>query len=184
FSCFPHVINIAVKTGLTRLHVIEFDENDMDALERDLISGVRQLVNACRASGKRREALRKIIIDMRIQAQEERQANGQQMDESEEILTRVVVLPRDVDTQWSSFFLMVDRLLGLYPAVKEFALQPGNEEIKSLLLSDWELIRRPSSSIVLQCFHLVQELVSAEKTPTLAVFLPLYERLISNLKKL
>jgi hypothetical protein len=37
---------------------------------------------------------------------------------------------------------------------------------------------------VLQVFHCVQELVSAEKTPTLSTVLPMYERLITMLTEL
>lgn len=36
----------------------------------------------------------------------------------------------------------------------------------------------------LEIFHLVQEIVSAEKTPTLSVVLPLYEKLIVMLNDL
>lgn len=37
---------------------------------------------------------------------------------------------------------------------------------------------------ILYVFHCVQEIVSAEKTPTLCVVLPLYERLITMLTEL
>lgn len=38
--------------------------------------------------------------------------------------------------------------------------------------------------LFLSYLHMIQELVSAEKTPTLAIVLPLYERLIKYLTEL
>ncbi|KAF5358776.1 hypothetical protein D9758_008518 [Tetrapyrgos nigripes] len=199
---------IANRTGLARLNVFELDDDDgvtsdeiyeqnppapkiripaeyLAALEKDVISCVRKLVNACRASGKRRDGLRQILIDKLREAEAAFQAaNPHLQGTGASSDTRVVVLLRDVDTRWSSIYLMVDRLLELYPSVKKFALQPGNEEIKDLLLSDWELSVLNDIRIVLHSFHMIQQLVSAEKTPTLAIVLPLYEQLTSNLKKI
>lgn len=122
--CFPHVVNIAVKTGLSRLGEVDLSDADnvtdeeifeftppppQDtaiseqytlSLAKDLVKCARKLVNTCRASGKRRDALRDEILAIR-------QDSGIQM--------RVVVLLRDVDTHWSSTFMMIDRLLELYP---------------------------------------------------------------------
>jgi hypothetical protein len=115
--CFPHVINIAVQTGLkhlTKVDVITEPGQDitdallenleyLDALKGDVISSARQLVTACRASGQRREDLSRIIND------------GYTAGHWTKEELRDVTLLRDVVTHWSSIFLMVDRLLELYP---------------------------------------------------------------------
>ena len=85
------------------------------ALKQDLISCARKLVNACRASGQRRSELHKIVLEMKLEAH---QSDSQNTDQNPPIF-RAVVLLRDVDTRWSSIYLMIDRLIELYP-VREF----------------------------------------------------------------
>ncbi|KAF5353140.1 hypothetical protein D9758_008770 [Tetrapyrgos nigripes] len=202
--CFPHIINIAVKTSLSRLTYTElqgFDDADgvnpedtvefmpssmseeiptdyLIALKVDLIAKVRKLVNACRASGKWCSTLQKTIIEIceaDLKAKEE--AGVKITEDDEENVIKVVVLLRDVDTRWSSVFLMIDHMLSLYPL-------PENEEICSLLLKNSEITVLNDIRLYLKTFHVIQEIVSSEKTPTLADVLPLYERLILNLKTL
>lgn len=81
-SCFPHVINIAVKAGLKHLtklgttydqdidyqsgsvlepQALQDDIAYWQALKDDAVSAARNLVGACRASGLRREDLADII---------------------------------------------------------------------------------------------------------------------------
>ncbi|KDQ12925.1 hypothetical protein BOTBODRAFT_112281, partial [Botryobasidium botryosum FD-172 SS1] len=69
-------------------------------LMSNLIVRVRSLVTACRASGQRRANFRQTII--------EGNNNGL-------FALDVLQLLRDVDTRWSSLFLMVDRVLELSP---------------------------------------------------------------------
>ncbi|KAH7868449.1 uncharacterized protein C8R40DRAFT_1062037, partial [Lentinula edodes] len=157
YSCFPHVINIAVKTALSRLGKVELDEGDddyADALAKDLVGCARKLVNACRASGKHRDALRDAIINIQ----------KVQSDNNETRQMRAIVLLRDVDTRWSSTFLMIDCLLELYPAVKTFASHNGNADLQALLLSQFDLGVLADIRQFLKAFHLVQELASAQKT--------------------
>lgn len=72
-------------------------------LKSDVIGRARRLVAACRASGQRREDFRTTIVD------------GNENDSwGDAGLVRVVVLLRDVDTRWSSTFLMIDRVLELH----------------------------------------------------------------------
>ncbi|KAJ3745198.1 hypothetical protein EV360DRAFT_57521 [Lentinula raphanica] len=176
--CFPHVINIAVKTGLSFLttlpslpHDAADDDGYRNALASDLISRVRHLVNLCRASGNRRDEFRNTVLSMR----RELDCNDENM-----LLDRVVVLLRDVDTRWSSTFYMVDRFLELYPAIQRFVQ-------KDPKLSDTDLFTSVELQVLddirsyLFAFHSVQELASAEKTPTLSIVLPLYEGLIEIL---
>ncbi|KAJ4496040.1 hypothetical protein C8J55DRAFT_413443 [Lentinula edodes] len=209
--CFPHVINISVKTGLSVLTCLSpildgSKDNDgitanelstpdisnnlastseyREALGKDLISTVRQLVNTCRASGNRRDDFRDIVINMQseLQAQKAmRSGNLSENLEKDDVLERVVVLLRDVDTRWSSIFFMVDRFLELYPAVERFINE--NSAFDSVMLpNNVDLIVLNDIRKYLHAFHCVQEAASAEKTPTLAIVLPLYEELIEILK--
>ena len=82
-----------------------------DALQNDPVKRARQLVTACRASGLRREAFAKTITEGNESGAF---GEGKQL--------RQVQLLRDVSTRWSSTFLMIDRLLELYPVCTHFAL--------------------------------------------------------------
>ncbi|KAJ8489040.1 hypothetical protein ONZ45_g13718 [Pleurotus djamor] len=176
--CFPHVINIAVKTGLR--HVGHFplgdtevrddevfednlddwtstllndDNPDASALQIDVISLARKLISACRASGQRREAFAETI-----KAGNEAGAFG-------ELPIRVVQLLRDMD------------------AIEKFAATAPSD-IESLLLSSVEIHLLEEIHTFLRIFHEVQEIVSAEQTPSLSVVIPLYDMLISILEDL
>ena len=142
-SCFPHVINIAVKSGLSLLTKMpkkkktkdsertgwESEDKDDDegstadgcgrefssdwlynaALEADPIAHCRKLVSNCCASGQRREDLQATITD----------ANKARLfgkdDKGISIQLPSLQLLRDVDTRWSSIYLMLERVLDLYP---------------------------------------------------------------------
>ncbi len=143
--CFPHVVNISVKHGLTALTKVDlssafleetvdsistlndpegesdpqldeidsdcaaasniFLQNDpeyMEALRNDPIKRAQELVNVCRVSGQRREELMEII------------KAGNQTGAFPKPIPEVQLL-RNVDTRWSSIYLMIDHLLELYP---------------------------------------------------------------------
>ncbi|KAF5378856.1 hypothetical protein D9615_006941 [Tricholomella constricta] len=191
--CFPHVTNIAVKTGVKRItelaeedvevlleEIEEVTEHEptcddleyLDALQSDVVAAARKLVSACRSSGQRREDLKDTIETGNLTGIFS--AKG----------IRVVALLRDVDTRWSSMFLMIDRVLELYPAIKIMLEKPKYTELQNLLLDDMQLRVLNDIRSFLYVFHTVQEVVSADKTPTLSVVLPLYERLISMLRDL
>ncbi|KDQ05812.1 hypothetical protein BOTBODRAFT_84963, partial [Botryobasidium botryosum FD-172 SS1] len=175
--CFPHVINIAVTTAIEQMKAMPLSpessaQNSQYAkiLTGDLIKKVRQLVTACRASGQWREDLRNTISD----------GNDRGIWE-----LRVVELLKDVDTRWSSLFLMIDQVLELYSAIGSFLSQPKHSAaIGNHTLYPAELRALNDIREFLSIPHTVQELLSAEKTPTLALAMPLYERLISMLKDL
>ncbi|TFK69444.1 hypothetical protein BDN72DRAFT_767887, partial [Pluteus cervinus] len=148
--CFPHVINIAVKTGLkyitnvdpttdvevsaeeiaegqTRRPPPTIDTDYIKALQSDVLAAVRKLAVGCRASHMRREVLRKVIIE----GNEKGWFNGQKLPE--------VNLLRDVDTRWSSIYLMGRRVRELYPAVKIMLSQDEHKDIRHLLLTQNQL---------------------------------------------
>jgi len=66
--------------------------------------------------------------------------------------------------------------------VKEFIL--SDDDIKIAPLSEKQLEVLADIRVWLSYFHTVQEIVSAEKTPTLSIVLPLYEQLIKLLDDL
>ncbi|KAJ7181343.1 hypothetical protein C8R43DRAFT_870106, partial [Mycena crocata] len=177
--CFPHVINIAVQTALKVLSDLpDFADFYWAVLQSDVVALARTLVTACRASGQRRDDFEEVILQGNI-------AGGWPVTPGEPPEPiRVVGLLKDVDTRWSSIFSMLDRVLELYPAIDEFLKLEKNRDIAYHALSELELAVLRDIREFLQVFHLVQELVSAEKTPTLCIVLPLYERLIIMLRDL
>ncbi|KAK7457829.1 hypothetical protein VKT23_010173 [Stygiomarasmius scandens] len=74
-----------------------------------------------------------------------------------------VQLLKDVDTRWSSIFQMIDRLMELYLAMKEFILSDDN--IKIAPLSEKQLKVLVGIHVWLSYFHTVQEIVSADSNP-------------------
>ncbi|KAJ3002031.1 hypothetical protein NUW54_g6071 [Trametes sanguinea] len=160
-----------------------FDEEDLaadpdfnDALQEDPeyaaalaanpVKAARDLINKARQSGQRREDFERIVgecIKNRTFGDEE--PNGTQ-------------LLRDVDTRWSSTFLMIDRLLSLYPAVQ---LLMRKHDIGALL-SDKTLDVLQDIREFLAIPHAVQELLSAENTPTVSHVLPAYTELLEILR--
>ncbi len=79
------------------------DDEYSNALARDVVGLARTLVSKCRASDGRRKELRLIIV--------EGNTNGGWGEESQPVA--LLQLLKDVDTRWSSTFLMIDRLLEL-----------------------------------------------------------------------
>lgn len=75
-----------------------------EALQRDPVRRCRNIVNALRKSDIRRKGLAETI-------EEGNNSPGGWNGEK----LRVLQLLRDVETRWSSTFLMIDRVLELYP---------------------------------------------------------------------
>ncbi|KAI0726791.1 hypothetical protein C8Q72DRAFT_926324, partial [Fomitopsis betulina] len=177
--CFPHVVNISVTHGLTALTDTEANCNTdladdpeyAAALENDPVKRARQLVAACRASGQQREDFAAVIAD----------GNKCFAWGPGKTLQQVQLL-RDVDTRWSSTYLMIDRLLELYPAVLRFIEHSKQADLEHYLLSAKELEVLQDIHQFLRAPHLVQELLSGEQTPTASRALPAYERLLDMLK--
>ncbi|KAF8152628.1 hypothetical protein B0H34DRAFT_784635 [Crassisporium funariophilum] len=192
--CFPHVTNISAKTGLKHVTKVpeddakveailteelfpEFPSSEMDsdyreALESDIVASAQKLVQVLQASGQRRKALRGAI--------HEGNEKGLLLDE-EGACTKLELLEllRDVNTRWSSTLTMIDRLLVDYPAVKLLLERPEHADLAKHLLSDIELTVLGDIREFLNVFHAAQQIVSAEKTPTLSIFIPVFEKLIS-----
>ncbi|QRV91329.1 hAT family dimerization protein [Ceratobasidium sp. AG-Ba] len=187
--CFPHVINLCVNTILKELPkaaewfrdqaAANGDTLDGDvldyllALESCVVKTVRESVEGMRKSGQRRDGF----------AESTRLGNlhGLFKDElGESIILPVLQLLRDSKTRWSSTYNMIERYLKLYPAVLRYTLDHPEMNITIASLRQCEVLRDILS--VLSLLHSAQELLSAERTPTLALALPVYENLIQALR--
>ncbi|KAI0363254.1 hypothetical protein BV20DRAFT_958674 [Pilatotrama ljubarskyi] len=186
--CFPHVVNISVQHGLRALGCgskksdidlqlgeagrasgnAESDADDPPAHPRSLFPAARSLIAKARQSGLHREEFAQILEECI-----KNQTFGEGVEPSGKQLLR------DVDTRWSSIFLMIDRLLSLYPAVQLLMQKhdPG------ALLSDKTLDVLADIREFLAIPHSVQELLSAENTPTASLVLRAYTELIDILKE-
>ncbi|KAG6839953.1 hypothetical protein C0991_010077 [Blastosporella zonata] len=69
-------------------------------------------------------------------------------------------------------------------AIKEMLQQEKYRDLSSHLLDDIQLQVLFDVCQFLNVFHIVQEIVSADKTPTLSVVIPIYEQLITMLQDL
>jgi hypothetical protein len=159
------------------------------ALQAHPIRKVRSLVAACRASGQRRYDLMTVI----------QQGN-------KENLWGMFSIPewqllRDCETRWSSSYLMIGRALTLYPvstkphllvivinfqhvkAIRCFLAHPKNTDLVHHLLSSDEFQVLQDIHQILEVPHTAQELLSAEKTPTLSIALPVYETMLNTWKQ-
>ncbi|KAF8882753.1 hypothetical protein CPB84DRAFT_1634750, partial [Gymnopilus junonius] len=87
-------------------------------------------------------------------------------------------LLRDVDTRWSSAFLMIERALFLEEAIDKFLNIPEFQELEKFRLSnqDWNALGT-AREILLVPFAF-QQCLSAEKTPTLCDAIPSFEAMI------
>jgi hypothetical protein len=126
--CLPHIINLSVKAGLkqiTEVHstdpetenqddedennwlissdIASRDEEYQQILRGDVIAEGRHIVTACRLSGQHREEFTEIIKE------------GNKSGRFGQGGLRVVALLRYMDIRWSSTYLMVDRVLEMYP---------------------------------------------------------------------
>lgn len=227
--CFPHVINIAVQTGVRQLTAppenssdpypdniadedpfwasnfdpeqyaiarnerLARDEIYCLALQADPIAQARNTVHASKASGRRREEFQDTI----------REGNKNKTFGEDSLPEAVLLL--DVDTRWSSIYVMVDRVLELnqviyslqrirapkieilteyLQAIDEFLKRPNQESIAHLRLRQATLDLLQDIRQFLQAPHLVQEVLSVQKTPTLSMALPGYEKLLVLLRLL
>ncbi|CDO72044.1 hypothetical protein BN946_scf184943.g79 [Trametes cinnabarina] len=136
------------------------------ALSKNPVKAARELINKARQSGQRREDFDWIVSEcIKKKTFSDDTPSGTQ-------------LLHDVDTRWSSTFLMIDRLLSLYPAVQLLMRKHDT----AALLSDKTLDVLQDIREFLAIPHAVQELLSAENTPTVSLVLPAYAALLEILR--
>ncbi|KAG8749081.1 hypothetical protein FRC11_011606, partial [Ceratobasidium sp. 423] len=149
----------------------------LDALDSDPVEACRASIAACRSSGQRREGLRKVILDGNALGRF-RLPNG------ELYVIPTVELLRDTPTRWSSTYTMIKRHNDLYPesfshyssAITEFAFRNRDAQIPVVSHNQFEVLQHITT--VLGVAHSAQELLSAEKTPTLSLAFPVYESVV------
>jgi len=91
-----------------------------EALRGDPVGRVRKLVSDCRASGQRRSALRTVIRNgNKLKSWPQTTMDFDSPMLPDDLKTGgtlpEVQLLRDCETRWSSTFLMITRVLTLYP---------------------------------------------------------------------
>ncbi|GLB45625.1 hypothetical protein LshimejAT787_2500170 [Lyophyllum shimeji] len=124
--CFPHIINLAVKAGLKQLTKLlpwgsaqDQDDND-DNFEFDDDPATQLDIEA---DDPYIEILRDDVEFKNTIVEEN--ASGAFGDDGLPVLT----LLREMEVRWSSTYLMIDRVLLLYPAIDLFLKKPQNELI-------------------------------------------------------
>ncbi|KIM34693.1 hypothetical protein M413DRAFT_75735, partial [Hebeloma cylindrosporum] len=154
--CFPHIVNLACKAILAAISSLDFDpfsedeEDDegrtfIDKLTEDPIARLRVLVRVIRASSIRRQCFSELAMKH---------------------FGDDVQLLRDVDTRWSSTYLMIERALFCKSVIVKFLSMPDFEDLRRYYLTgaDWEALQ--AFYDILSIPHAFQQRLSAEKTPT------------------
>ncbi|KAG9126261.1 hypothetical protein FRC07_004184 [Ceratobasidium sp. 392] len=99
----------------------------------------------------------------------------------ETLLLPVLQLLCDSETRWSSTYNMIKRYLELYPAVLWYSTSHPEMHIPVVFFRQYEVLQ--DLLAILSVLHSAQELLSAERTPTLLLALPVYEGLIQALRE-
>ncbi|KAI0071393.1 hypothetical protein K474DRAFT_1607015, partial [Panus rudis PR-1116 ss-1] len=196
--CFPHVGNISSQAGLTALPDVDMlrqlcaergrvlsdeDQQYIEVLASDVVARSRNTVNTCRSGTLRREK-----FEDAIKKANERAAFGREPsptanpDDGKPIQKPTMDLLRDVETRWSSTYSMLDRLLEFRPAVSILL-----RELEHLAAHDFDKLGWHVVDDVrefLKVHHRVHAVVNFEKTVSICVVIPVYEKLLSLLKKL
>ncbi|KAG6864121.1 hypothetical protein C0991_012332 [Blastosporella zonata] len=179
--CFPHIVNLACQAIMDALKITPAAHGlnpanfqYLKSLELDLIGICRSVVNACQASSQCRQELKSTIRE----GNEKGTWIGELKDGQTHL--RVLQLLRDCKTHWSSTYLMIDRMIYLYPAIQKFLLNINQSDLSHHLLTSQQLNILCDIHQVLEIPHAAQELLSAERTLTLSLSLPLYELIIKQ----
>ncbi|KAF7974202.1 hypothetical protein HWV62_13164 [Athelia sp. TMB] len=167
--CFPHVKNVGLTDGISELTgeklAIQAKTNPDDsdwwkALAEDPIAKCCKLMANCRASGQHRKDFDRTIIEGNTDGVfRDRNGNPIKLDQLQ--------LLRDVDTRWSSIYLMIDRVLNMMPAINIFLNKTKHHTFAGcgLLPMDKEVLQDICEFIEVP--HAVQEVLSGEGTLTL-----------------
>ncbi|KAG8729906.1 hypothetical protein FRC10_003305 [Ceratobasidium sp. 414] len=175
--CFPHVMNLAVNEILKSLVATAASfRAEMSATDLPIDQSTELYLQALEASGLRREGLHNAIL--------EGNRLGRFRGPGGDVYSLPVLqLLREMPTRWSSSYNMIDRYIVLYPAIVDYAFRACKDaQIPVVSHKQYEVLQDILS--VLRVAHNAQELLSAEKTPTLALAFPIYEAVIEHWEKL
>ncbi|KAG8794220.1 hypothetical protein FRC12_000167 [Ceratobasidium sp. 428] len=189
--CFPHVINLVVRAILDSLpqaahhyhaamiaqDLVLDDQTEeyLSALESKPVDKCRSLVGAMRISDSRRQGLQEAIRDGNF--------HGLFIDSlGESIQVPGLQLLRDSETRWWSTYNMLRRFIQLNSAIVHYGLRHPSVNVPLLSRKQAEVLEDICS--VLSILHNAQELLSAERTPTVALALPVYETLLVTLSQI
>ncbi|KAG8778484.1 hypothetical protein FRC12_024961 [Ceratobasidium sp. 428] len=151
-------------------------EEYLQALESCPLSIVRDSIHECRSSGLRREGLRHTIV-------EGNRLGRFRLPSGATYMILALELLRNQATRWGSTYNMIKLYLLLYPAVVEYSLQIRNDaHIPVVSHKQYEVLQ--DLVTVFDIAHNAQELLSAEKTPTLALAFPVYECIVEAWEQL
>jgi len=188
---FPHITNICatrVIESFTNIGLVdeqaEFDaepppgdaakQTYEEAVERDPIALCRSTVRAIRETGPRRDQFQWIISD----------GNADGWFRSPQKPKKTIKVPdlqllHDIKTQWDSVSKMTSRFRELRPAIDYFLASPINKELAKLRMSDkeWDVLQ--DFETILAAPNMVQQSMSAEKTPILSGAMPCFERFMT-----
>ncbi|EUC58853.1 hAT family dimerization protein, partial [Rhizoctonia solani AG-3 Rhs1AP] len=182
--CFPHIINIATQAYLHALpksaekfrekcaeKVVELSAEQssyLSALASDAVAACRDTVKSCLSSGIRREGFKRNLI--------EGNKAGRFKLNGKTVILPIILPSLDCPTRWASTADMVDNFRLLYIAVLDYSIRNTDLDIPCLGHKQFAVLQDVSS--FLSVARRVQQLLSSERTPTLALALPLYENLI------
>ncbi|KAA1472419.1 hypothetical protein DENSPDRAFT_778084, partial [Dentipellis sp. KUC8613] len=148
-----------------------------DAVAGDVLARSRRLVSAFRVSGGRRLGLHRTILE----------GNSTRSWPQTSLEVFDMQLLRDCDTRWSSVYMMITRILTLWPALQAYAASASTStatSLDSVLLSPHERKVLRDLYYILRLPHRTQELLSSENTPTASYTLIVYEILIHGWQNL
>ncbi|CAG7851001.1 SubName: Full=Uncharacterized protein {ECO:0000313/EMBL:CCA75502.1} [Serendipita indica DSM 11827] len=146
--------------------VVDFPLEYRRVLRRDVVTKLQMLVNACRKSPQRRESLR-----LHVNAGQEA---GLWTFKYRELI-------RDVETRWSSLYLMIERYLELHTAIDSWLECTDQRDLQIYRLDAREVEVLQHIKSLLEYFHSFQQLLSAERTPSIHLVIPAFEPLITDL---
>ncbi|QRV75249.1 hAT family dimerization protein [Ceratobasidium sp. AG-Ba] len=189
--CYAHIINLVVVAMLKELPAAaqmfreeaaaKGDDLDNDicaylgALESGVVGDCRASIRSLRSSDVRREGFMKCIKEGNLLGIFRTAAGSA-------VTLPVLQLLRDSETRWSLTYNMIVRYIELYPAICYYTSSQAEKDIP--VLSEVQLDVLQDVASVLSVLHHAQELLSAERTPTLALALPVYESIVEALKGL
>ncbi|EUC58850.1 HAT family dimerization protein, partial [Rhizoctonia solani AG-3 Rhs1AP] len=172
--CFPHILNLAVQLILKSLNVSAAKYREFMEISNLAVSP---------ATERYLQAMESDPVDFESVIHIGNKQGLFRLPDGQAIQLSNLQLLCDSPTRWGLTFLMMERYEMMSPAVQEFAFRTQLDAIIPVLdHKQFEVMQDLIS--VLRIPHNAQELLSSEKTPTLALAVPLYETIILTWEKL